>query len=300
MAWNQWRKVPRDIEPGLRQVDLMHADLSHADLSHTDLTQAKLQYANFSHANLYRAILTGADLTGIKGAQRALNLETVLVGRQQDVNGFDTCERKWYDKGLDWERFRVVGRLPLFTASYTALILILMIFYVFALYNSAVQSARDVVEKVETQFGTLMQSTRDVMEQVDPPLGSRIQQSISNLENTLGKITDAIKGHLKFLKVPSQSFYVLISTVLLAIGSTLYTFFCPSRIKEFSRDQWCDQIGRSLVHYWPLAWKHRVARVCCVVCYALGGAIALWIIVAKVLRAAWFIIGNSDLWYSPI
>src|SRR2546425_3893712 len=46
-----------------------------------------------------------------------------------------------------------------------------------------------------------------------------------------------------------------------AIGSTLYTFFCPSRIKEFSRDQWCDQIGHSLVHYWPFAWKHRGARV---------------------------------------
>jgi hypothetical protein len=56
------------------------------------------------------------------------------------------------------------------------------------------------------------------------------------------------------------------STILLAVGSTLYTFFCPSRIKEFSCDQWCDQLGHSLLHYWPLAWKHRYIRLTCAAC----------------------------------
>ena len=63
-----------------------------------------------------------------------------------------------------------------------------------------------------------------------------------------------------------------------AAGSTLYTFFCPSRIKEFSHDQWCDQLGRSLLHYWAFAWKHRYIRLACAACYVLGGAIALWVI----------------------
>jgi hypothetical protein len=42
---------------------------------------------------------------------------------------------------------------------------------------------------------------------------------------------------LRTRPIPSQSFLLLLSTVLLAAGSTMYTFFCPSRIKEFSRDQ---------------------------------------------------------------
>ena len=296
--WNQWRKKHDKIEPDLQGVDLANTDLSRADLSRTNLTQANLQYTNLSHVNLYRANLTGANLKGVKGAQCALNLEMVLLGRQ-DVVDFDTCERDLYDKWLDWERFRVVGRLPLFSASYTALILIPIIFYIFSLYNSGVQSARDVVEQVEPQLELLIQSARDMAGQVEPQLGSRIQQGIGDIENTLYKIIDVVKSHLTFLKVPSQSFYILISTVLLATGSTLYTFLCPSRIKEFGRDQWCDEIGRPLVHYWPFAWKYPRARLCCAICYTLGGAIALGVIVTKVLRAAYFIITNSDLWYSP-
>ena len=93
--------------------------------------------------------------------------------------------------------------------------------------------------------------------------------------------------------IPSQSFVLLLSTALLAVGSTLYTFFCPSRVKEFSRDQWCDQIGRSLLHYWPLAWKRRYIRLACAVCYALGGAGALWVLGTKVGQTALFILKHS-------
>jgi hypothetical protein len=86
---------------------------------------------------------------------------------------------------------------------------------------------------------------------------------------------------------------LLISTGLLAVASTLYTFFAPSRIKEFSRDQWCDQLGRPLLHYWPLAWKHRYIRLICAACYALGGGGALWVLGTKVGHTGWFIWRHS-------
>jgi hypothetical protein len=111
-----------------------------------------------------------------------------------------------------------VGRLPLFGASYTALILIPIVFYGLALYNDKIELIRAWAE----QGGT---------------------------------VPDYLLGRLRPRPIPSQSFVVLLSTGLLAVGSTLYTFFCPSRVKEFSRDQWCDQPGRSLLHYWPLAWS---------------------------------------------
>ena len=84
----------------------------------------------------------------------------------------------------------------------------------------------------------------------------------------------------------------------LAVGSTLYTFFCPSRVKEFSRDQWCDQLGRSLLHYWPLAWKHRYIRLLCAACSALGGAGALVVLGTKVWHTGLFILQHST-WSWP-
>jgi hypothetical protein len=88
---------------------------------------------------------------------------------------------------------------------------------------------------------------------------------------------------------------LLVSTVLLAIASTLYTWRCPSRIKEFSRDQWCDQLGRSLLHYWPMAWKERGVRLFCAACYLLGGGGALWVLGNKVVETAQFIVKHSTL-----
>jgi hypothetical protein len=149
-----------------------------------------------------------------------------------------------------------VGRLPLFGASYTALILIPIVFYGLALYNDKIELIRAWAE----QGGT---------------------------------VPDYLLGRLRPRPIPSQSFVVLLSTGLLAVGSTLYTFFCPSRVKEFSRDQWCDQLGRSLLHYWPLAWKHRSIRLTCAACYAFGGAGALWVLSTKVWQTARFILQHS-------
>ncbi len=84
--------------------------------------------------------------------------------------------------------------------------------------------------------------------------------------------------------IPCQSFVLLISIVFLAIASTMYTILCPLRIKEFSREQWCHQSGQSLLHDWPLAWKHRWVHLICVGCYALGGLGVFWVIIMKVCR----------------
>jgi hypothetical protein len=165
---------------------------------------------------------------------------------------------------LDWERLRVVGRLPLFGASYSALILIPIIFYGLALYNDQVALVRAWAEQV-----------------------------IAQPDHLLHRLASLVLTSLHPRPIPQQSFLLLVSTLLLAVGSTLYTFFCPSRVKEFSRDQWCDQLGHSLVHYWPLAWKHRLIRLVCAACYALGGAGALWVLGTKLWRVLWFILKCS-------
>lgn len=158
----------------------------------------------------------------------------------------------------------MVGRLPLFGASYTALILIPMLFYGLALYNDQVALVRAWAEQVMAQP-----------------------------DHFFARLASLTLAHLHPRPIPQQSLLLLVSTLLLAVGSTLYTFFCPSRVKEFSRDQWCDQLGRSLVHYWPLAWKHRYIRLVCTACYALGGAGALWVLGTKLWRVLVFILKYS-------
>src|SRR5215471_16891762 len=49
----------------------------------------------------------------------------------------------------------------------------------------------------------------------------------------------------------------LVSVISLAAASTICALACPSRVKSFSRDQWCDEHRHSLVHYWADAWKMR-------------------------------------------
>jgi hypothetical protein len=223
------------------------------------LEQALLYEANLRGALLYEAILDEAALGEVHGAYQAGGLETTRL-MEGDARYFERCDRPWPERRLDWERLRVVGRLPLFGISYTALILIPVVFYGLALYNDKIELVRAWAEQAATAPDHLLHRLALIaLERLHPR------------------------------PIPNQSLLLLVSTVLLAAGSTLYTFFCPSRVKEFSRDQWCDQLGRSLLHYWPLAWKHRYIRLVCAACYALGGFGALWVLSTKLWRTGQFI-----------
>jgi hypothetical protein len=75
-------------------------------------------------------------------------------------------------------------------------------------------------------------------------------------------------------------------------ATTIYTLRCPSRVQQFSRDQWCDELDRSLLHYWPLSWKGRWWRVACAAFYLAGGLLALVLIAKRVVRMAWYFLAN--------
>jgi hypothetical protein len=240
-------------------VDLTGADLGEADLSEADLTGARLTGTDLTETSLARA-----NLSLVQGAHHARGLETAQL-REGDARYFERCNRPWPERIFDWERLRVVGRLPLFGVSYTALILIPIVFYGLGLYNDKIELVRAWAEQI-----------------------------VALPDSSLRQFAPLILDRLQPRPIPSLSFVLLVSTILLAAGSTLYTFFSPSRIKEFSRDQWCDQLGRSLVHYWALAWKHRYIRLVCIVCYILGGAGAFCVLVTKVWQTALFILKHSS------
>jgi uncharacterized protein YjbI with pentapeptide repeats len=254
----------------LHGAKLHDAKLHSAKLGGADLTRADLRGAELHKADLFEANLANADLSGVRGAERVYHLETVRfistedtqrADFRNDARYFETCYRPWPERGLDWERLRVVGRLPLFGLSYTTLIVILTVFYGLARYD-------EVITRVHAWAEQTAPST-------DHPL--------------LHMLASLLKDHVHSPRVPDLSLWLLVSTSLLVVASTLYTVACPSRIKEFSRDQWCDQLNRPLLHYWAKAWKYRYVRLICAACYALGAFTALWVLGNKVWEVGRYI-----------
>jgi hypothetical protein len=248
--------------------DLSGAVLYKTELYRADLREAELDEADLREADLYEALLAGASMRNARGAYWAHGLETTRLtipsGKgATDALYFETCDRLWSERWLDWERLRIVGRLPLFGPSYAILILVMLFFSGLELYN-------DLVAQVRTWA----------------------RQLIVQPDHHLDRLASLVLAHLQLHLIPLQSFLLVISTFFLAIGSTLF-LCCPSRVKEFSRDQWCDELGRPLVHYWPVAWKRRPVRLVCAVCYAVGGFGALLLIVMKVWWVLMFILKYS-------
>jgi len=256
------------LDANLSEANLLGAFLSDANLSGANLSGAGLSAVSLSGADLREANLEGSDLTRVS-AYGARRLETAKAPAKY----FSSCVRRWPERWGDWEMLRRFGRLPLFGASYAVLILIPLMMYALAFYNDRVDYARQWGEAVEERMGEAG-------------------------EDSPGVAVRTLAGYAKGLKhqpIPSQSLLLLVSSVLLAVASTIYALFCPSRIKEFSRDQWCDQLGRPLIHYWPISWRYRGLRLTCAGCYILGGAGCLWVLFFKVCRAGWYILQHSTV-----
>jgi hypothetical protein len=215
--------------------------------------------------------VTNAEFAHVRGVGTARHLETTFPSdAEKSGRYFETCDRGFWERWFDWETLRGFGRLPLFGVSYTALILIPLLLFVLAFWN----------DKVEVAHGA-----DKVAKTADP-------------KSEAAALAKTVKERLQPQPIPSQSMVFLVSVILLAVASTIYTVACPSRVKEFSKDQWCDEFGRTLLHYWPLSWRHRLLRIVCGVCYVAGGVGAVWVIGSKVIRAGIYIAQHSTftLW----
>lgn len=243
----------------LVEVDLTRAELHRARLAGSTWLKVRIRDADFTEADLSRA-----SMVEVIDAHRARGLEHTKVDHA--LRYFDSARRGAIDRYCDWEKLRTVGKLPLFGASYAALVLIPISFYLLDIYN------QHIVATVRAWGMALETSTDDRLSQLAP----------------------SFLAHIHQLPIPSQSLLLLVATILLALASTIYVLGCPARIKEFSREQWCHELRHELVHYWPFAWRHRFWRVVCGVSYVIGGTLVLWILATKLWRAGAFIVRNME------
>lgn len=240
-------------EATLARANLRECSFVGTHLRGASFEDARLDGAYFEGTILSEAIVSGASFDRVIGLPSCLRLESVRTGPNLP-RYLDSVVAPFVDRVLSWDRLRVVGRLPLFGVSYSALVLMPFLFYLLEVFNSKVSQIREVAGRV-------------------PP------------ETATGHLAKTLLEHLKTEPVPRLSFVLFLCTIVLAAGATIYAILCPARIKEFSKDQWEDQLGRSLIHYLPFTWKHRWARLACAACYAVGGTGVLFVLLTKIVSA---------------
>jgi uncharacterized protein YjbI with pentapeptide repeats len=242
---------------------LTEATLRNARLTGANFTRANLARADISHADFHEAILDSAHFERIRGAPSARNLTSTLV--REPVQYFDSAVLSHWDR-LDWEKVRIAGRLPVFAASYSVLIAIPLFFYALEIYNDKVRLIRGWAE-----------------------------QELSGGGKTDYHMAHMVLQRLQPLPPPTMSTLLLVSTLSLAAGASIYALACPSRVKEFSRDQWTYRLGHSVVHYMGPAWGRKRWRLAALAFYVLGGFGAGIVLVTKLANVAMFIL-CSQTW----
>lgn len=152
-----------------------------------------------------------------------------------------------------WERIRTFGNLPLFGLSFSSVIIIPIMVYIIGLYNMQISRFHAAIRDRQADFPWL--------------------------------------GLLEPISPPTLTLYALLGTFLLAVGSTIFSIFCPPRVKEFSFQKWTDELRRPAAHYLAYSWKDPIIRLICIICYVWGAIVTGSIIVIKAYEAAtmlWF------------
>jgi len=96
------------------------------------------------------------------------------------------------------------------------------------------------------------------------------------------------------LPIPDRTTLLFVSSIFLAIGSTIFKVACPSRIQEFSETQWVEQHGHPRLHYLAvsMSWRswRRPAQWATAFFTLLGGLLALWLMIDSIKLAISYLI----------
>jgi len=249
-------------------------DLSGALLRGANPSNAKFTKCNFSGANFDQCILSGAkfvscnlerasfrdvtlylvriercslDSTNFQGSSHFSEidkLESCVINNSQSDVSIELSRCRVTDKLFNWARIRTVGQLRLFLPSYVGLIASIMILSSMAVVNNYIHLGHDAM--------------RDL-----------IERGLFN-----GALADKLLRITEPLQPSWRHFAVLSSALALATGATLY-LFCPSRVREFTLDQWKYIAKRPVFEYHVSSWNKPITRLSCVIAYSIGGALAL-------------------------
>jgi hypothetical protein len=226
-----------------------------------DLRKCSIRSSNVATAHMSLSRLDGADFSDTQGVSQISQIQTCFIGERTSDVYFDLNKCRPLDRFLSWSKIRSVGQLRLFLPSYAALIISIFILTTLGFLNERIRIVRELIGRAEDK-GILTSALSDKLIEATQPWHTSWQ-------------------HLA----------VLASTVLLSLGATLY-LFCPSRIREFTLDQWGYLAGRPSFDYHVQSWASPHLRLCCAVSYGVGGALAALLLAKTLLQAVGLIIAG--------
>jgi hypothetical protein len=251
---NRWRAENPKTMLLASDADFSGLDLSGADLSNSTFVRslfrgatmmqvkfndAHLEYADFTKCNLDGVVFSGATLISTKFDHASINRcnfdKSIAISRSKGLDStrmspgdyiasIDELRLPVIDHLIPWQRLRTVGRLPLFGLSYGTTGILFTYFTYLSYWHDLMGKAIKVINKIEPEgdVAEYLQTVRDWTAQVGPS---------------------------------THSLLLLIATLSLGTGATLYLLGCPSKIQSFNIDEWEFSHGKPRIHYLASGWR---------------------------------------------
>lgn len=158
-----------------------------------------------------------------------------------------------------WHHLRGVGLLPVFGVSNVAFIGLLT-------YSGAARWYNHQIDRLQVKLDAGSESTLVPVEQ--------------GADDFLRSLTPAPS--------PDSFGWLLISIALLILASTWFSLRCPEEVRGFSISEWIDSPDRDELQWLAADTGYRVSRWACLVCYAIGGGIAVIYLVSRLVEGIVF------------
>ncbi|MBN2411094.1 pentapeptide repeat-containing protein [candidate division KSB1 bacterium] len=256
----------------LQKADLHGSNLQEAKLDYTDLQEAKLRFTKLQKAHLMSANLQGAVL-------RETNL--------QDANLFKANLQKADLGGTNLQKADLRFS-DLTNANFT---------------NIKIHKTKLHNIKIDEQIHPVLNDGSDtiIFHWRDKLLNwSRLRAigqfplfgvswvalgfSIFVLSNVDLINTELMEFIDNPIPIPGRMVWLLISSILLVIGSTLYKTVCPARVQEFSETQWVEQHRHPRLLYIAEKLRRRWVQWPTLITTVSGGLIALWLVLERLIK----------------
>ncbi len=86
------------------------------------------------------------------------------------------------------------------------------------------------------------------------------------------------------LTVPDRTMVLLLSSILLMIGTTIYKLACPRRVQAFSETQWVEELGHPRLQYLGASLTHSW-QLPAAAFTVLGGLLGTWLLLDRLWAA---------------
>lgn len=293
-ATTAWDSSPPE-HIALEGADLRMACLSRSGLS-LDLRGARLSKAQLDGAQLQRASLEGARIqdASIRGARLSgARLEGADL-RGSDLRDSSLVNAHLNGARLSWTRLEGVDlrRADLTNADFH-------------------EAVMDRTQLDQVVFGPDHQSMHDGSEAIIFPRRDRtlnwggirrvgtlplfeisyVALAASLLAiTTVGYVNEARLFDVDYpVPLPARMMWLLLSSLLLVIGTTMYRLACPPRVQEFSETQWVEQHGRPRLQYLAESLKRRW-QIPTAVFTGIGGVLGVALLLERIWVAFRYVI----------